>query len=182
MKTTNDQNRATTTWILDPIHSAVGFRVRHMMVHHVRGEFEEVTGTVRYDAAFPEATSIEAEIPTASVHTRDAQRDAHLRDPDFFDSEMHPTVAFRSTRAIVVGPAALDVIGNLTLRGITREVTFAVTDIAGPQRDHNGYIRMGASATAKIRRSEFGITFKGVGIADEVSLSVDVSLVQDGSR
>ncbi len=182
MKTAGSQNRATTTWTVDPIHSVVGFRVRHMMVHHVRGEFEEVTGTVRYDAGFPEATSIEAEVPTASVHSRNVQRDAHLRDADFFESEVHPMAIFRSTRAIVVGPTALDVVGNLTLRGVTREVTFAVTDIAGPQRDHNGAIRMGASATATIKRSEFGITFKGVGIADEVSLSVDVSLVKDGPR
>jgi polyisoprenoid-binding protein YceI len=179
MKTTNDPKRSTATWTLDPIHSAVGFSVRHMGVHNVRGEFVRVSGTVRYDAASPEATAMQVEIPTASVHTRDPHRDAHLRDPDFFDSEAHPTLVFRSTRARVAGPAALDVVGNLTLRGVTREVTLAVVNIAGPERDHNGATRMGASASAKIKRSEFGMTFKGVGIADEVFLSLDVSLVKD---
>ena len=179
MKAIGDRGLATTKWNLDPVHTAVGFRVRHMMVHNVRGELEEVSGFVRYDPTCPEATVIEAEIPTTSVHTRNEQRDAHMRNADFFDSDTYPTAVFRSTRARVAGPDALDVVGNLTLRGITREVTLAIVNIAGPARDHRGAIRMGASATAKINRSDFGITYKGVGIGEEVSLSMDLSLVKE---
>jgi polyisoprenoid-binding protein YceI len=175
MKTTNER----ATWTVDSVHSAVGFSVRHMGVHNVRGEFETVSGTVRYDPASPETTAVDIEIPTASVHTRDARRDEHLRNADFFDSGAFPKLSFHSTRATVVGPTALDVVGNVTLRGITREVTLSIVNIAGPRRDHNGALRMGASATAKIRRADFGITFEGVGIGEEVSLSLDVSLVKN---
>lgn len=175
----------TTTWTMDPIHSTVGFSVRHMMVTTMRGQFQKSSARVRYDAETPEAITIEAEIPTASIDTREPQRDAHLRSPEFFDAAAHPAILFRSKRARSVGNGALDVVGDLTIRGVTREVTLAIVDITGEQRDHNGATRMGASATAKIKRSDFGMTYNrvleagGIAIADEVTLSLDVELVKD---
>ena len=124
-------------------------------------------------------------LPAASIHTRDAQRDAHLRSADFFDAEKHPTITFQSTRARAAGAGALEVTGDLTIRGTTREVTLAVVDITGEQKDFQGNARVGASATAKISRSAFGMMFAkvletgGVALADEVSLTLDVSLVKD---
>jgi polyisoprenoid-binding protein YceI len=187
MKTTNNDSKLTT-WTVDPVHSSVAFSVRHLMVTNVRGEFQQVGGTVRYSPDWPEATEIEADIATASVHTHAPQRDAHLRSADFFDAEMYPTMAFRSTGARLAGPGALAVSGDLTLRGVTRPVTLAVVDITAEQRDHNGAIRIGASATGRIKRSDFGITYNkaleagGIAIGDEVSLVLDVSLVKNAPR
>jgi len=184
MNTTNDAT-AKTTWTLDPAHTAVGFSVRHLMITNVRGEFQSVSGTVRYDADKPEATAILVTLPAASIHTREAQRDAHLRSAEFFDAEHHPTITFRSTRARAVGARALEVTGDLTIRGTTREVTLAVVEITGEQRDFQGKTRIGASATTKISRSDFGMTFNkvleagGIALGDEVSLTLDVSLVKD---
>jgi polyisoprenoid-binding protein YceI len=183
MNTTNDET--TTTWTIDPVHTTVGFSIRHLMVANVRGEFQSVSGTVRYDADRPEATTIEVTIPTTSIHTRDAQRDAHLQSPELFDAEQHPTITFRSTRARATGVGALEVTGDLTLRGTTHEVTLAVVDISGEQKDLQGNTRIGAGATTKIRRSDFGMTFNkvleagGVALGDEVSLTLDASLVKD---
>jgi polyisoprenoid-binding protein YceI len=184
--TTNDETTTTntTTWTIDPIHSAVGFSVRHVMIANVRGELQTFGGTVRYDAARPEATVILVTIAAASIHTRDAQRDAHLRSPEFFDAEQHPTITFRSTRARAAGANGLLVTGDLTIRGTTQEVTLTVVDISGEQKDLRGNTRMGASATTKISRSAFGMKFHkvletgGVAVGDEVSLTLDVSLLK----
>jgi polyisoprenoid-binding protein YceI len=184
MNTTNDET-TKTTWTLDPVHTTVGFSVRHLMITNVRGELQCAGGAVRYDADRPEATTMLVTLPAASIHTRDAQRDAHLRSPEFFDAEQHPTITFRSTRARAAGAGALEVTGDLTIRGTTREVTLAVVEITGEQRDFQGNARIGASATTKISRSAFGMSFNkvlesgGIALADEVSLTLDVSLIKD---
>lgn len=174
----------TNLWNIDSTHTTVGFGVRHVMVTTVRGVFEKVAGTVRYDEAAPEATEIHVEIPVASVSTRDPQRDGHLRSADFFDAERHPLMTFDSTNVRATGAESLEVTGNLTLRGVTREVVLTVRDLAAVPGDFNGNPRRGASATATVKRSEFGIVFNkvleagGVAIADEVSLRLDISLVK----
>jgi polyisoprenoid-binding protein YceI len=174
----------TTTWVLDPVHTTVGFSVRHLMVTNVRGEFQKVTGRVRYTAGRPEAAEVEAEIRADSISTHEPQRDAHLRSADFFDAQNHPIVAFRSSAVRSVGPGRLEVAGRLTIRGTTRDVTLAVDEVTGEQKDHNGKTRMGASATAKIRRSDFGMTYNkvleagGFAVADEIAITIDVSLVK----
>lgn len=174
-------------WTVDPVHTTVGFSVRHLMITNVRGVFEKVKGTVRYDSSRLDAVQIEISIPVASIHTREPQRDAHLRSADFFDAEAHPEMIFRSTRVRpgVAGP--LEITGELTIRGTTREITLTVNEITAEHRDLQGARRIGASATGKLRRSDFGITFNkvleagGVALGDEVAVSVDVSLV-DGAR
>lgn len=176
------QETDSTLWTIDPIHTTVGFGVRHLLITNVYGVFERVSGTVRYDAAAPEATEIRVEIPAESVNTRAPQRDAHLRSPDFFDAIAHPLITFQSTQVRSTGEDSLVVTGTLTLRGVSREVVLAVTGLAGVPADFNGQPRLGASATATLRRSEFGMTFNklldagGLAIADEVALRLDVSL------
>jgi polyisoprenoid-binding protein YceI len=187
MTTSTTQNQ-NSEWIIDPAHTTVSFSVRHLMITNVRGVFDAVRGSVRYRAESPEALALHAEIPVASVNTREPQRDAHLRSPDFFDAERHPTMTFRSTGVRTERQGALEIEGALTLRGVTREVTLSVTEVTGEQRDHNGMLRMGASATTKLRRSEFGITFNKVleaghlAIGDEVSITLDVSLLKSEAQ
>ena len=179
----------TTTrqlWKLDPVHTTVGFSVRHLLVANVHGVFEQVAGSVSYDPMNPERAVVEVAIAAASIHTRDAQRDAHLRSADFFDAEAHPELTFRSTEVRRDKAGALELIGELSMRGTTRPITLAVTEVTAEQRDFQGARRFGASARGKLRRSEFGIAFNklleagGVAISDEVSLSIDVSLVKVG--
>jgi polyisoprenoid-binding protein YceI len=173
-------------WKLDPVHTTVGFSVRHLLVANVHGVFVQVAGSVSYDPAYPERAQVEVTIMAASVHTRDSQRDAHLRSADFFDAEVHPQLTFRSTEVRRDEAGALELIGELTLRGTTRPLSLGVTEVSAEQRDFQGARRFGASARAKLRRSEFGIAFNkvleagGVAISDEVSLSIDVSLVKVG--
>jgi polyisoprenoid-binding protein YceI len=179
---------AATTWTVDPIHTTVGFGIRHLMVTTVRGVFERATGTVRYAAEQPEAAQIEIAIEAASVSTHDRQRDEHLRNADFFDVATHPIIRFRSiaVRRTPGGGFAVD--GELTLRGITRPITLEVGEVTRAHRDFRGVRRVGASATAKLLRSDFGITYNilleagGIALADEVSLTIDLSLVEQAAR
>jgi len=181
----NKTNPKTTTWTIDSMHSAVGFCVRHMMVVNARGHFRDVSGAVTYDAKHPALAAIHVEIAAASIDTRSPQRDAHLRNADFFDVDHHPVITFRSTHAWVRPTGGLDVDGDLTIRGTTRLVTLRVREITQQQKDHRGRVRIGANATAMIKRSDFGITYNlvleagGIALADEVALTFDMSLVQD---
>jgi polyisoprenoid-binding protein YceI len=178
-------NSTAPSWTVDPMHTTVMFSVRHLMITTVHGVFTDVRGTVRYDARHPEASQLEIAIPAASIDTRQAQRDAHLRSPDFFDAEAHPTVVFRSTRVGVAGGQIRDLAGELTIRGTTREVVLTVDEVTDEQRDHNGKLRIGASAHAKLLRSEFGMTYNkvletgGLAVSDEVKLKFELSLLSD---
>jgi polyisoprenoid-binding protein YceI len=172
-----------TRWTLDAGHSAVGFSVRHLMITNVRGEFEKFRGTIRYDAARPEATHFEATIDVASLNTREAKRDADLKSDLFFDAEKHPEITFvsRSARAAEDG---LDVTGDLTVRGITREVLLSVREISAPQVDMRGNARIGATASTKIKRADFGMTWNkaldagGVVVGEVVTITLEASLVK----
>lgn len=175
---------APQKWIVDPMHTTVMFSVRHLMIATVHGVFETVRGIARYDAQRPELTKLAIEIPVASIHTRQPQRDAHLLDPDFFDADAYPTISFRSTRIGVIDGRVHEIAGDLTIRGTTRELVLAVDEISGEQVDHNGRVKIGASATARILRSEFGMTYNrvletgGFAVSDEVKLRFDVSLLK----
>jgi polyisoprenoid-binding protein YceI len=169
---------------IDPGHSAVGFSVRHLMITNVRGEFEKFSGTITYDANRPEATRIEATIDVGSVNTRQAQRDGDLRGELFFDVAHHPTMTFVSKGARSVGARAIDVVGALTIRGVTHDVTLAVRDISDPATDMRGGKRIGATATTSIKRSDYGMTWNkaleagGVVVGDVVTISLEASLLQ----
>jgi polyisoprenoid-binding protein YceI len=174
----------TTRWTLDPGHSAVGFSVRHLMITNVRGEFEKFRGDVAYDAAHPEATRIRATIDVASLNTREAKRDSDLRSALFFDVDNHPEMTFVSKSARAAGDGNLEVIGDLTIRGITHEVTLSVHDISAPQTDMRGNLRIGATASTRIKRSDFGMTWNkaletgGVVVGDVVTVTLEASLVK----
>jgi polyisoprenoid-binding protein YceI len=185
--TTTSTGTAPTTptrWTLDPGHSAVGFSVRHLMITNVRGEFEKYRAEVTYDPAQPGATRIEATIEVASLNTREPKRDADLRSPLFFDADNHPAMTFVSKRAHPAADGGLDVLGDLTIRGVTREVTLAIRDINGPATDMRGNARLGATATARIQRSDFGMTWNkaletgGVVVGDVVTVTLEASLVR----
>lgn len=172
---------SAATWQIDSSHSSAHFAVRHMMVSNVRGEFSGIRGTVEYDPADPSKAKVDVTIDATTVNTREAKRDAHLRNADFFDVEKHPTMSFRSKRVEPAGPGKLKVVGDLTLRGTTREV---VLDVEGPAAPvtMRGMQRTGASATTKIQRKDFGLTWNraietgGMVVGDEVTITIDIEL------
>lgn len=171
-----------TTWKIDPSHTQAEFAVRHLMISTVKGRFGDVQGVVRTDEADPSRSSIDVTISVASIDTREPQRDAHLRSADFFDAENFPQLTFRSTGIEGAGDS-FKVAGDLTIRGTTRPVVLDVTS-EGRAKDPWGGERAGFSATAKIKRSEFGLTWNqlleagGVAVGDDVKISVDVELVK----
>ena len=173
-----------STWTIDNAHSGVHFSVRHMMITNVRGEFGTVSGTVRWDPLSPEHAVIEADVDAASISTREAQRDAHLKGPDFLDVVNYPTISFRSKSVKPLSKGRLSVTGDLTIHGTTRPVTLDVKAPSSPKMDPLGNVRVGATATTKIRRVDFGMTWNsvveagGVLVGDEISVTLDVSLIR----
>lgn len=171
---------ADSVWEIDPAHSSVQFSVRHMMVSNVRGEFRKVTGTVRGDEKQPTQAQVEATIDTNSIDTRNEKRDGHLKSPDFLDTEKYPTMTFRSKKIEQNGDGRYRVVGDLTLHGVTREVTLDVDGPSAPVKDPMGNVRAGAQATAKLNRRDFGIAWSksldggGVMVGDEVNVTIDV--------
>jgi len=167
------------TWQVDPAHSTVGFSIRHMMISNVRGQFKTFTATATGDPLKPTEASVKATIDVASIDTGNEKRDAHLKNPDFFDAAKYPTITFESTKIERAGDTGLKVTGNLTLHGVTKEV---VLDVEGPVtvKDPQGVLKAGAHATTKIDRQDFGITWSkaldggGVMLGDEVTITIDV--------
>jgi polyisoprenoid-binding protein YceI len=174
---------AAARYSIDAAHSHVGFAVRHLMISNVRGEFTALEGVVAYDAEHPEATSVEVKIDVASLNTREEKRDAHLRSADFFDAEHFPHILFSSNAAKVKGDG-LELTGDLTIHGVTREVKLAVADITPESKDPFGNRKVGASAKTKIRRSDFGMQWNaaletgGVLVGDEITITLEVELTR----
>ncbi|WP_434046491.1 MULTISPECIES: YceI family protein [Sorangium] len=172
-------------WTIDATHSSVSFSVRHMMISNVRGELGGVVGEVTYDPRRPEASKLSATIDAASIHTREESRDAHLRSADFLDVARYPTITFVATSVRRDGDG-LDIVGDLTIRGVSREVTLAVSELSGEHTDPYGNRRLGATATTKIRRSDFGMSFNailetgGVLVGDEIAITLDIQLIKQG--
>jgi polyisoprenoid-binding protein YceI len=170
-------------WAIDPAHSEVGFAVKHLMVATVKGVFRNFTGKLVLNEHNLAASSIEAEIDVTSIDTRQDQRDAHLRSPDFFDAENFPTITFRSTKVEQVRHGHYHVIGELTIRGVTREVVLDVEE-SGRGGDPWGGQRIGYSATTKINREDFGLTWNqaletgGVMVSRDVKITLDVQVVK----
>jgi polyisoprenoid-binding protein YceI len=171
------------TWTIDASHSGVHFAVRHMMVATVRGDLGKITGSVTFDPAKPSAGAVDATIDVAAIDTRDAGRDKHLRSADFFDIEKFPTAAFKS-KAIAAGAGGgFKVTGDLTIKGVTKEVVLDVEPLRPSIKDQRGATRTGTTATVKINRQDFGITWSrtldggGVVVGDEVSMTIDVELI-----
>ncbi len=176
-------NTTTTTWAIDASHAEVGFSVRHLMISTVRGRFGGIAGTVTLDEANPAASKVDVTIDVSTIDTRQEQRDAHLRSPDFFDVANHPTMHFVSKRIEGDVTNEFTIVGDLTIRGATHEVALSVK-AEGRGMDPWGNERAGFSATGKIKRSEFGLTWNqvleagGVAVGDEIKLSIDAEVVK----
>jgi polyisoprenoid-binding protein YceI len=174
----------TTTWNVDAAHSMAEFKVRHMMIANVKGHFAKVTGALSFDESDLANSSVEATIEAASIETRDAQRDAHLKSADFLDVDNFPTLSFQSTGIHLVRDGELAVAGNLTIRGVTRKVNFAVEGPTPPTKDPWGNERVAVSATTKINRKDFGLTWNaaletgGILVGDDVTITLDVEFVR----
>ena len=177
---------ATTTWNIDPTHTAVEFAVKHMMFTTVRGRFKDVKGTIEVDEQNPAGSTIEVEIAAASLDTGVADRDAHLRSADFLDVENQPSLTFRSKR--VEGGFGKEgdsfrITGDLTIRGVTKEVTLEGT-YEGTGKDPWGGTRAGARATAKIDRRDWGLVWNqaletgGILVANDVRIELEIQAVK----
>lgn len=173
-------------WRVDSAHSYVGFKVRHMMVSWVRGQFSDIKGTVRFDPEDPSKTQVEVEIEANSITTANERRDKHLRSADFFDVENHPTIRFVSKRVEGTPQTGLKLVGDLTMHGVTKEVTLEVEGPAPAVADGRGGEKSGVSASGKINRSDFGLTWNraleagGVTVGDEVTLEIEAELARGG--
>ena len=178
MTTMIQPDQTTTTWQLDPAHTSVEFAVKHLMISTVKGRFGDVSGTLKGKLEDPTNASAEVDIVVESIDTRQAQRDAHLRSADFFDAIKWPTIRFVSKRVEgdVNGEFAL--IGDLTIRDVTREIKLDVTN-EGAVKDPWGNSRIGFSAKGKVDRRDFGLTYNqaleagGFVVGDEIRISID---------
>jgi polyisoprenoid-binding protein YceI len=168
---------ATETWLLDPAHSAAQFSVRHMGISTVRGAFTKVNGALQYGSSDPTKSSLDVTIDAASVDTRVEMRDNDLRSDHFLDTAKYLKITFQSTRVEPAGAGKLKVEGNLTLHGVTKPVTLEVEGPSEPIKDRRG-LRMGASATTKINRTDFGMTNMPGMVGTEVAITLDVELVK----
>lgn len=176
---------APGTFAIDTVHSHVGFVVRHMMVSKVRGRFPTFEGNIVVGES-PAESSVEVTIDAASVDTRDDNRDGHLRSPDFFDVERFPTWTFRSTGLVPAGKGRFELLGELTLHGVTRPITLEVEQ-EGVATDPYGNERIGFSASAELNREEWGVTFNmameagGVVVGKTVKLEIEIEAVRSAS-
>lgn len=173
-----------TKYEIDPAHSSAQFSVKHMMITNVRGGFSSVKGTVAYDPEKPGETAIEAAIDAGSISTLDPQRDAHLKSADFLDVEKYPAILFKSTNIEPAGESEWKVAGDLTIHGVTRPVTLAVEGPSAEGKDPWGNIRTGASASTRIKRSDFGLTWNaaletgGFLVGDELRIELEIQLIK----
>jgi polyisoprenoid-binding protein YceI len=175
---------STTTWNIDPAHSVAEFKVKHMMIAHIKGHFSKVSGALTLDESDLHKSHIEASIDAASIETRDAQRDAHLRSADFLDVEKFPTLSFKSERISVVRDGELAVEGDLTIHGVTRKAVFTVEGPTPPTKDPWGNTRVAVSGTTKINRKDYGLTWNaaletgGILVGEEITITLEVEFVK----
>jgi len=165
------------TWKLDPAHSAAQFSVRHLGISTVRGAFSQLSGVVQYSPTDPGKSSVDVTIQAKSVDTRVEMRDNDLRSANYLDVEKYPTITFKSKRVEPAG-SQLRILGDLTIHGVTKEVVLDVDGPSAPVTDPRGNVHMGASATAKINRKDFGVGGATIMVGDEISLLLDVELIK----
>jgi len=169
-------------WEFDPAHTGVHFKVRHLMISSVRGEFEKVSGKVVYDEADVTKSAADITIDAASINTRVAKRDEDLRSLNFLDVAKYPKIAFKSKRVEKAGDGTLKMTGDLTIRGVTKEVVLTIEGPSSAIKDPWGNFRVGGLATTKINRKDFGLVWNatletgGVAVGDEVEITIDVEI------
>jgi polyisoprenoid-binding protein YceI len=174
----------SSTWDVDPAHSTVEFSVRHMMVTTVKGQFQKVKGALELDEKDPTKSTVEVSIETASIDTREAKRDGHLKSPDFFDAAKFPALTFKSTKVEKAGKGKFKVTGDLTMHGITKPVVLAVEGPSASIKDPFGRTVRGVMATGKLNRKDWGMTWNkaldsgGFVVSDEVKLEINAELAE----
>jgi|SRR3972149_2799055 len=170
-------------WQIDPAHSQIEFSVRHMMISNLRGRFEQFTGTVEFDEGDPTRSTVEVRIEAASIYTKEAQRDGHLKSADFLDAEHYPYLYFKSKRVEKLDDTHGRIIGDLIIRDMTREVALEV-EYAGQAKSPWGTISAGFSATATLNRKDWGLRWNqgletgGVLVGDQMNISIEIELVK----
>jgi polyisoprenoid-binding protein YceI len=169
---------------IDSQHAGAHFKVRHMMISNVKGEFSHITGAVEFDPSNLAASYVEASIAAATVSTREPLRDRHLKSADFLAVNRYPVITFRSTKVVSAGKDRYEVAGELTIRGVTCGVTLHVESVTPEIKDPDGLLRRGASAATRIERKDFGLTWNavlesgGFVVGDDVEITIDVELVR----
>jgi polyisoprenoid-binding protein YceI len=169
---------------LDPAHSSASFKVRHLMISNVKGEFTRLSGSVVFDAANPANSSLDITIDATSINTREPQRDEHLKSADFLDVAKFPTITFKSRDVIPAGKDSFEVTGDLTIHGVTQEVALAVDSVTPEAKDPWGNVRRGASASVTIQRGDYGLGWNsvleagGVMVGEDVHITIDVEMVR----
>lgn len=171
-------------WNIDPVHSIAEFRVKHMMISSVRGQFTGVTGTLTFNESDLAKSQVDAAIDVSRINTHDAQRDTHLKSPDFFDVAKFPTMTFKSSRVTRRADGSVAVSGPLTLHGITKEVEFEVEGPTPPVKDPWGNTRVGVTAKTRVNRTDFGLNFNaaletgGVLVGEDVAITLELEFVK----
>jgi polyisoprenoid-binding protein YceI len=182
--TTPALTELTGTYTLDPAHTRIGFVARHAMVTKVRGAFNEFEGTATLDGANPANSSAQVTISAASIDTRNAQRDEHLRSNDFLSMDEYPQITFSSTGARQVDDSAFELAGDLTIKGVTNQITVPFS-FEGAAKDPFGNLRVGFEGAVTINRKDYGITWNaaletgGVLVSEKVTLEFELSLVKN---
>jgi polyisoprenoid-binding protein YceI len=173
-----------STWTIDPDHSSIGFKVKHLMVANVKGSFDKHTGTVEINDKDITKSKVEVSIDTNSINTNVQKRDEHLRSADFFDVATYPTMTFVSKKVAKAGKDRLKVTGDLNLHGVTRQVVLDVEPLSKESKDPWGNIRRGTTATTKIDRKDFGLTWNkgletgGVLVGDEITITLEIEMIR----
>jgi polyisoprenoid-binding protein YceI len=179
---------ATSTWKIDPQHTAAQFSVRHLTISTVRGAFSKVTGTIQFDDQDVSKSSVDVTIDVSTVDTREPARDKDLRSEKFFDVEHFPAMTFKSTKVEQAGAGKLKVTGNLTIRGVTKEVVLDVDGPTAPITDPYGNQRAAVNATTKINRQDFGVKWNatidggGVVVGDEANINIDAEMIKQAAK
>ncbi|MCP1092702.1 YceI family protein [Bacillaceae bacterium OS4b] len=173
-----------TKWIVDPTHSAIEFSVKHMMIAKVKGSFNKFEASILANPSDLTTAEIDFTVDVASIDTRNADRDNHLRTADFFDVEKNPTLTFKSTKIVKTDEDEYDVTGNVTLNGVTQEETFNIT-FEGQGKDPWGNEKAGFSGKGKVKRSDYGLTYNaaletgGVLIGDQITLTIEIEAAKE---
>lgn len=184
MATSTTSPASLITWKLDPAHSSAEFKVKHMMISNVKGTFSGLSGTLTEHTVDSTLSSVEASVDISTVNTGDAQRDGHLKSADFFDVEKYPAMTFKSTKVERKAEDEYRVTGDLTIHGVTKPVTFAVEGPTAPGKDPWGNTRIGLSATTKINRKDFGLSWNaaletgGFLVGEDVQLTLEAQFIK----
>ena len=178
----------TTTWQIDPQHTAAGFAVKHLMISTVRGQFKGVTGTVNWEDQDISKSIVDITIDANTVDTSEPKRDADLKSDKFFDVAKYPTITFKSKKIEQVSAGKLKITGDLTIHGATKEAVLDVEGPTPPVKDPWGNTRVAANATTKINRQDFGVKWNanmdggGVVVGDDVAITIDLEMIKKAAK